>query len=588
MIVLFDRASWPLLQRVTKRYLRPHVGRVALAMVFMMLAAGMTAVFAKLIEPVLDHVLIAKNENLVVPLALGVMACFVLRGLTTYAHTLIMGQVGQDIVARIQTETFESLMQQDLAFFHARSSGDLLSRVTADVNVMRVAVAEGLTSAGKSTLTLLLLVGVMLWQDWRLALFALTVFPLAMAFVARVGKRLRKISYGTQNSSALLASQLSQVFQAMRQVKAYTAEATETQRVAQRAREVCDLAVKNVKVGTLSTPVNDVLVGIIVVGLILYAAGGVGAPRLSPGALMSFIAAFLMAYEPMKRIAKTNNAIQTGLGAAQRVFEVMDHNPSILDAPNALTLNPAMPDVAFENVMFQYEGSDRVALNGVSFFVPAGQTVALVGASGSGKSTCFNLILRLYDPKAGGVHVAGQNVRNVTQASLRQAIGLVSQEVVVFDDTAAGNIAYGMQGVSLAAVEAAARAAYAHEFLSALPQGYQTRLGENGVTLSGGQRQRIALARAFLKNAPILLLDEATSALDSESERLVQESLERLKKGRTTLVIAHRLTTVRHADKILVFDKGQIVEQGTHETLVATGGVYAKLYQQYEVQHEAA
>lgn len=576
MITLLDRASRPLVRRILATYVKPYWKWVAQAMGWMVVAAGMSAIFAGLVQPVLDDVLINHKDHLVLPLALGVMVCFLMRGVATYMHTVLMNKTGQHIVSDIQNGVFGHLMGLDLAYFHKNASGTLLSRLTSDTTVMRTAVAEGLTNLGKNTLTLFLLVGVMFWRDWVLALAVFIIFPVTGVFVSRLGKRLRKLSTRTQEGIAQMSALLTQTFQGIRQVKAYGREGWEAVRMSSKINDVRDMNIKNVRTSTINTPVNDTLVGLCVFGLILYGGHQAQLGHLTPGELMSFITAFLMSYEPMKRIAKLNNTLQIGLGAAARVFEILDTKPAItggIDKPAF-----AKPEIRFDAVTFAYEGADEAALSGASFTAGAGQVTALVGPSGGGKSTILNLLLRFYDPQGGAVRVGGHDIRALDLSHLRRHIALVSQDITIFDDTALANIAYGLEGASEEAVFAAAKAAHAHEFIENLPQGYATRLGENGVSLSGGQRQRIALARAFLKNAPILLLDEATSALDTESEALVQESLGNLQQGRTTLVIAHRLSTIQHADRILLVDKGRVAEEGTHDTLLAKGGAYAALY----------
>lgn len=586
MITLLDRASRPLVRRILSTYVRPYWGWVAQAMVWMVVAAGMSAIFAGLVQPVLDDVLINHKDHLVLPLALGVMACFVFRGAATYMHTVLMNRTGQHIVADIQNGVFGHLMGLDLAYFHKNASGSLLSRLTSDTSVMRNAVAEGLTNLGKNTLTLFLLVGVMFWRDWVLALAVFIIFPVTAIFVSRLGKRLRKLSTRTQEGIADMSALLTQTFQGIRQVKAYGREGWEAARMRSKIDDVRNLNIKNVRTGTINAPVNDTLVGLCVFGLILYGGHKSAQGLLTPGELMSFITAFLMSYEPMKKIAKLNNTLQIGLGAAARVFEILDTRPTIGSGHE----KPAItnPVITFSNVTFAYESGEGPALDGATFVAEAGCVTALVGPSGGGKSTILNLLLRFYDPQSGNLAIDGTDVRSIDTAYLRAHIALVSQDITIFDDTAFANIAYGREGATEAEIVEAAKAAHAHEFISTLPNGYLTRLGENGVALSGGQRQRISLARAFLKNAPILLLDEATSALDTESEALVQESLARLQAGRTTLVIAHRLSTIRHAGRILLIDKGRVAEQGTHDTLLALGGAYASLYARNQQGGQAA
>ncbi|MCB9979267.1 MAG: ATP-binding cassette domain-containing protein [Rhodospirillales bacterium] len=568
-----------LLRRTIGVHLRPYFRQLGLAMGLMGVAAAMTAALAKLIQPTLDDVLFGGREDLVVPVAASFFGVFFLRGIATYGHTILMHRIGQSVVADIQKDLFEHFMTLDLRFFHAHPSGQLISRITNDVTVMRIAVSDALTGIGKNLLTLVLLVAVMFFQDWRLSLAAFAIFPFAAVFVARLGRRLRKVSRGIQDQTGNVSGLLSQVFQGMRLVKAYGMEPYEIRRVGAEIENLRTLLFKSVRVSNLSTPVNEFLVGVVLCGIILYGGHEAVAGRMTGGTLISFLAAFTLAYEPMKKLASLNNSLQTGLGAAERVFALLDTRGEEYDAPGASVLSVHAPEVAFDGVFFQYEKEDaRQALENVSFMAPAGKVTALVGPSGSGKTTILNLIPRLYDATEGLILINGIDIRSVTRASLRSHIALVSQDVTIFDDTVYENIAYGKVGASQDEVYAAARAAAAEDFILEMPKGYQTLVGEDGVKLSGGQKQRIAIARAFLRDAPILLLDEATSALDTESERAIQASLAEIKKGRTTIVIAHRLSTVQDADKILVLDSGKIVECGVHETLARAGGLYARLY----------
>lgn len=570
--------SLKLMKRLLKTYLLPHRMAVAGGLFFMMMEALMTASLAQLMQPLMDRILGGKETNLIVPFGFIILATFAIRGGSSYMHSIIMNKVGQSIVGDIQKDLFTHFMRLDLAFFHANPSGQLISRVINDVNVMRTAVLESTAGFGKSLLTLFFLIIVMFIQDWKLSIMALVIFPFATFFVANIGRKIRKVSKSIQGETANLSDRLSQIFQGIRQVKAYGAENHEAMRAGAAIDLVRKLIIKSVRIGNMATPVNELLIGSVVCGLVIYGGFEIAEGRMSIGQLVAFLAAFTLAYEPMKKLARLNNAVQMGIGAAERVFEMMDIQPRIDNKPDAIRLNERNPNVEFENVFFFYVSKEARALEGVSFTAQPGTVTALVGPSGGGKSTIINMIPRFYDPESGSVKINGHDLRDVTVESLRQHIALVSQDITIFDDTVEANIAYGAANYSAEDIRKAAQAAAAHDFIENLEAGYQTRLGEDGVKLSGGQKQRISIARAILRNAPILLLDEATSALDNESEKAVQKALQELEKGRTTIVIAHRLSTVQTADQIIVLDKGKIVEQGRHTDLLQMNGLYARMY----------
>lgn len=573
-----DLSTWSMIKRLAGTYLMPYRARVALALFFMAISAAMIASFAKLIEPVLDNVLVEGREDLIVPMAFAVFIVFVINGISTYLHTVLLNLVGQSIVADIQRDLFSRFMGLDLAFFQEHPSGQLMARMISDVNAVRTSVSESLTGMGKSFLTLVLLTALMFSQDWKLALIAFCIFPPAAWFVVHLGKRLRKVSGSIQMEVGNLSTYLSEVFQGIRQVKAYGMEAHEGERAGEAIRRVRRMIFKSVRIGNLSTPVNEALVGGALMGVIIYGGYQVAAGDLTVGGLMSFIAAFALAYEPLKRLAKLNNALQMGLGAGERVIDMLDRQAQITDRPGAVALQVKKPAITFDSVSFHYGAGEDQALDGVSFEIPAGKATALVGPSGGGKSTVMNLIPRFYDVTGGRILFDDADIRDVTLESLRRHIALVSQDITIFDDTVRANIAYGQPDASESEIMEAAKAAAADEFIQDLTNGYDTKLGEHGQKLSGGQRQRIAIARAILRDAPVLLLDEATSALDNESERLIQESLTRLQQGRTTLVIAHRLSTVQDADQIIVLNRGKVEERGTHETLLKQQGLYAYMH----------
>ena len=563
------------------RLLREHVAgywtRIALAMVLMVLVAVSTAALAKLMEPVLDQVFTQKNPAMLREVAATIMAAFFIKGMSAYGHGVLMNHVGQRIVADLQIRLFQHLLHADLALYHATTVGGLITRFTSDATQLRGAVSNAITGLGKDILTLFALVGVMFWQDWQLALVAFVAFPTAVLPILRLGKRMRKVAANTQDQQGVLTALLDRAFAGARHVKAYRAEDYEANRAKSVINRLFELQNKAGKVRSASHPIMETLGGLAIVAVIIYGGNQVIEGGRTTGAFFSFITALLLAYEPVKRLANLNTSLQEGMAAAQRLYSALDIAPRIIDAPNATTLNVSTGEIVFDGVSFAYR-PDRPALKELSLAAPSGKMVALVGPSGAGKSTLLNLILRFYDVGSGAIRVDGQDIRGVTLDSLRRAVGLVSQEIFLFDDTVRANIAYGTPGATDAQIEEAAKGAAAHDFIMALPQGYDTVVGEQGVKLSGGQRQRIAIARAMLKDAPILLLDEATSALDTESERQVQSALKRLMLGRTSLVIAHRLSTIVDADLIFVIESGRVVESGDHDSLLAQGGAYARLY----------
>ena len=545
-------------------------------MAAMAVSAGMTALLAWLMDPVINQIFVNKNAGLLWPIAAAVFVTFVIRGVTTYAHKYIMAGVGQTVVSDLQKRLHMHLLHADLALFQRAPIGDLITRLTGDISIMRSTVSDSITDLGKNGLTLLFLIGVMIYREPRMTLYSFIAFPLMGVVIGSITKKLRQNAKKTQGEWSRITSRLTETFQGIRQVKAYGMESAEAFSMSNFIDGIRKLAMKQVKFSSLSTPLGDTLSGFAISVVIVYGGGEVVAGRSSPGEFLSFITAFTMAYEPMKRLSNINANIQQGLASAERVFHLMDEAPTITDAPGAPEFKLTAPEIELRNVSFAY--GEKSALHNVSLIARTGQKLALVGPSGAGKSTILNLIPRFYDTGSGDVIISGQNVRGVTQASLRASMALVSQDVVIFDDTVAANIAYGTANASPEQIEQAARGAAAHDFIMSLPTGYATRLGEQGASLSGGQRQRIAIARAMLRNAPILLLDEATSALDNESEKLVAQALAELQQGRTTIVIAHRLSTVRDADQIVVMDGGQIVAVGKHDELLVTSPLYYRLY----------
>ena len=566
-----------LVWRLARDFMRPHLPRVLVAFLLMGAAAGSTALRAWLMQPVLDRVFVGREASWLLLIAGAALAIALVKGIADYGEAVLMNRIGQRVIADVQIALFARLMRADLAYFHAHPSGTLISRFTSDAVLLRNAAANVLAAIGKDALTVIFLVGVMFYQDWLLALVSFFVFPVAIYPIVGIGRRMRRVTANTQNEMGQLTTLLSQTFQGARLVKAYGMEAYEEGRAAALFERLYALIDRATRTRSRASPMMETLGGIAIAVVILYGGHQVIAGARTPGAFFSFVTALLLAYQPLKSLANLNASLQEGLAAAHRLFQVLDVEPTIRDMPGARPLRVAGGEICFDQVRFGYSPG-AVALDGVSLIVPAGRTVALVGASGAGKSTILNLIPRFFEVEDGGIAIDGQDIRAVTLTSLRAAIAIVAQEVTLFDDSLRANIAYGRFGAAMEDIEAAARAAGIDGFIRELPEGYDTQVGEHGVRLSGGQRQRIAIARAMLKDAPILLLDEATSALDSESERQVQTALRTLIRGRTTLVIAHRLSTVQGADLIHVVDRGRIVESGRHAELLARNGLYARLY----------
>ena len=574
---LGDASTQFLIKRLFKDYVSGQLVKIAFSLIAMAFVAGSTVMLAKQMEPIINDIFLKRQEDLLLPIALGVIGIFFVKGAATYAQSMLMQHVGLEIIATIQEQLFRKLMRADLAYFHEESPGNLVSRFMNDANMLKGVVSNTLTSIGKDTLTAVGLIGMMFYQDWFLATIAFAAFPTAILPIAKTGKRIRKVSTNTQESMGLLTTRLDEAFQGIRHVKAYNMEDHETKRVSETILTVLRLNLKAARTSSILSPIMETLGGIAIAIVILYGGNEVIQGTKDPGSFFAFITALLLAYEPIKKLSKLNANMQTGLAAAHRVYSILDSEPNIKDPADAKELEITKGDVVFKDVYFNYDDNTS-ALEAINLTAKANKTIALVGASGAGKTSILNLIPRFYDVTKGKITFDGQDIRDVNLSSLRQATALVSQEIQLFDDTVRSNIAYGKTDASEEEIIEAAKNAHAHDFILSLPEGYDTQVGPRGSRLSGGQRQRVAIARAMVKDAPVLLLDEATSALDTESERHVQTALNTLMKGRTTFVIAHRLSTVIDADMIYVMDKGKIIEEGTHTQLLKKSGTYAKLY----------
>ncbi len=559
-------------------YLKPYQVRLGAAFVCSGMVAAFSGAYAWLIKPVLDEIFINKNESLLVVLPLALFAVSVCKSVFNYGQNYLMNYVGNQVITDVRQELFGKLIRLPVPYHDVNTSGRLVSRVVSDVSMMANAVAGVLKDVFQQGLTFLAMMGVVFYQNWRLAGLSVIVIPLSVFTMVRMGKRLRALAARGQERMGDMASTLQETLSGIRMVKAYGREETEELRFQQSNRAFLNTTMKAIQVSSIGSSHMEVIGVVGVAAIIWYGGFLVIAGSMTPGGFFSFLTAMFMAYTPIRRLSGSNNAIQQALAAAERVFDVLDIKTEQDGDRGRLELPRVAQSVTFEDVTFHYESQVVPALNEINLTIRAGEMVALVGSSGSGKTTLVNLIPRFYEPTAGRILIDGVDIQSYTLRSLRSQIGMVSQDVVLFDDSIRNNIAFGRQDASDEEILRAAQLAYAHDFVDRLPQGYQTVVGEKGVKLSGGERQRLAIARAILRDPPLLILDEATSALDSESERVVQLALANLMKNRTTLVIAHRLSTIQRADRIMVMARGSIVEVGTHDELLRRGGQYQKLH----------
>ncbi len=567
-----------ILNRLFRDSIRPYALKLFSSLFFMVIIALSTGATAWLLDPAIDKIFLDKDESMLLLIPIAIILTLFIKSIATYIQIVLLNGVAQNIIADTQIKLFRKIINADLAWLHKIHSAKIISNFLYDVSLLQDSVSSSLANGLKDILTLICLLGVMYYQDWQLATISIIAFPLVGVLTRRLGKRIKKASTETQEETGVLASILSENLDGTRIVKAYQQENQEIKKLSKSVYRRMQKMLKGINTRGAASPFAEFLAGFGIAGALYYAGLRGLQGELALNEFVSFLGAMMLAFQPLKRLAQINATLQEGFAAAIRVFGLLDQKSLINEVPKASNLAINLSDITFENVTLSYEGQSISALKEINIQIPHGKTTALVGPSGSGKSSILNLIPRFYDPDSGSVKIDNQDIKELTIASVRSSIALVSQEPILFDTSIQENILYGKPDATEKEVIEASKAAAAHEFISKLPKGYDTIVGEKGYSLSGGQKQRVSIARAFLKDAPILLLDEATSSLDTESESLVQNAISSLMENRTTLVIAHRLSTIINSKKIIVLENGTVKETGTHDELIKAKGIYKKLY----------
>ncbi|MDD2462688.1 MAG: lipid A export permease/ATP-binding protein MsbA [Desulfobulbus sp.] len=566
--------------------LKPYLSSLLIAMVAMIVVGGFNSLQAYMVKPLLDEIFFKKNGGLLNWLPLGLILVFVVKGVFYFIYTYVLERVGQSVIRDLRHAVFVHINSLSLSFFHKTTTGEIISRIINDVTILQGAVSSSLIQLLRDFCSVVGLLGVIFFMDWRLALMSLIFIPMAVYPIVFFGRRFRKISVAYQTKIGEATNNLHEIIAGARIVKAFCMEHDEVQHFRTKLQEIMDTLLSETKNRCLSHPLIECIGGLGMAFIIWFGGREVLNGHSTPGTFMSFLTALILLYEPIKGVSKINSTFQNGAAAAGRIFQLLDVQSDIKERVDAITLPPFQRDILFDDVCFSYE-IGRPVLKHLNLRLQRGEILAIVGPSGSGKTTLANLLPRFYEISEGALKIDDHDIRDVTLTSLRSQVALVTQQTILFNDTVRNNIAYGRKSCTEVEIHEAAKAAYAYDFIVDLPRGFDTVIGESGARLSGGQQQRVSIARAILKDAPILILDEATSSLDTESEREVQRALENLMKNRTTIIIAHRLSTVKNADRIIVLKDGKLVEEGTHEALLAQRGEYFALYR-LQFSHDAS
>mgnify|MGYP003322780415 FL=1 len=570
--------GYQILSRLFKDSVKPYSLKLSSSFFFMIITALSTGLTAWILDPAIKMIFLDKNTQMLTIIPIAIIITLLIKGISTYWQTAILTDVGQRIIADTQIKMFSKITYSDLAWVQKNHSGKIISNFLYDVTLLQDSVSNSLANGVRDILTLICLIAVMYYQDWRLATVSLIAIPLVALLSKKLGKRMKKASTEGQVETGILATLLSENLDGTRVVKAYQQEEREIQKVSLSIYKRMHLIIKGIKTRAAASPFSEFLAGFGIAAALYYAGVRGIQGELALNEFVSFLGAMMLSFQPLKRLSAISTSIQDGFAAAVRIFNLMDQESYIKEADNANQLAITNGKIEFKDVSLSYENNKNLALSSISLIIEPGTTTALVGPSGAGKSSCLNLIPRFYDPSNGSIEIDEQNIKHLTLDSLRSCISLVSQEPKLFDVSIKENISYGNISASYNEIVDASKSAAAHEFIMSLPNQYETIVGEKGFSLSGGQKQRISIARAFLRDAPILLLDEATSSLDNESENLIQIAIKKLMQNRTTIVIAHRLSTIIDANKIAVFDSGKIAEIGTHQELIKSNGIYSNLY----------